>query len=454
MGKLFGTDGIRGMANRYPITPDMGVKIGRAAALFFKNKTCRSKIIIGKDTRVSGDMMESALASGICSVGADALLAGILPTPGIAYLTSLKKADAGIVISASHNPYHDNGIKFFNSKGFKLSDQNEKIIENMIINETSNAENKAYDANGQQIGRICQIDHGRDTYADFLKNTTGQTAIPKGLKIVVDCSNGATYHVAPNLFADLGADVETIFTEPDGKNINAGCGSEYPAALCKKVVEIGANVGFAFDGDGDRLVAVDEKGTVLTGDQIIAICAKNMKDNALLKNNMVVTTIMSNMGLKQALKTMGIKHVTTHVGDRYVMEEMVSKGAVLGGEDSGHMIFLQHHTTGDGILSALRLIEAITDASKPLSELASVMTVFPQVQIGVKVKDKPEIEGVDEIVQAIKSVESSLKEKGRVLVRYSGTQPICRVMVEGPSLTYTQRLCKRLADVVKKQLGV
>jgi len=454
MGKLFGTDGIRGLVNSYPITSEMALKIGRAAALCFKNNSGRSKIIIGKDTRISGDMLESALAAGICSMGTDVYLARILPTPGVAYLTSFRKADAGIVISASHNPYHDNGIKFFNAKGFKLSEQTEKTIEDMVLNETLDFNIPADSLHEQRVGRIYQIDHDYEIYAAFLKQTMAVNAPLKGLKLVLDCSNGATSKIAPALFSELGADVESIFTEPDGTNINADCGSEHPEALCKMVIDKGADMGIAFDGDGDRLVAVDEKGIPLTGDQIIAVCSKKLKDNGLLKNNMVVTTIMSNLGLKKSLEKMGIAHVTTNVGDRYVMEEMVSKGAVIGGEDSGHMIFLQHHTTGDGMLSSLKLIEAVIDSSKPLSELAGVMNVFPQVLIGVEVKNKPDLESVHEIIRSVRLVESSLKKKGRVLIRYSGTQPICRVMVEGPSLTDTQRFCQQIADTVKQQLGV
>lgn len=448
MGKLFGTDGIRGMANRYPITAEMALKIGKAAAICFKNSSDKTKIIIGKDTRISGDMIESAIAAGICSMGADVYLAGIIPTPGVAYLTSFKNADAGIVISASHNPYYDNGIKFFSSKGFKLSEKTENTIEDLVVKE-------ALDTNENLTGRIYRIDKAEEIYADFLKQTIDLNSPLKNLKLVLDCSNGSTCKIAPALFSGLGADVISIFTKPDGININAECGSEHPEELCKMVVDKNAGMGLAFDGDGDRLVAVDEKGSILTGDQVIAVCSKRLKDKGLLKNNIVVTTVMSNLGLKKSLKKMGIKHVTTKVGDRCVMEKMVSTGAVIGGEDSGHMIFMQHHTTGDGILSALKLVEAATDSSKPLSELAAeVMTVFPQIQIGVKVSAKPDLESIDKIVQAAKSVESSLNGKGRVLIRYSGTQPVCRVMVEGPSLKDTERFCKQIADVVKEKIGV
>jgi phosphoglucosamine mutase len=450
MGKLFGTDGIRGVANQYPMTPEMAVTIGRAVAAIFKGDDKQSKIIIGKDTRISGDMLEHALVSGICSMGVDAYLTGILPTPGVAFMTSSTGANGGIVISASHNPYYDNGIKIFKGNGYKLSDEEEDEIEQLVFNKSIASSPQAV----QDTGRVYNIEDAAIAYGNFLKRTLPENYYFKDLKIVMDCSNGATFEVAPAIFNELGAKVKTLYSNPDGKNINDNCGSQHPENLKKSVVKYGADIGFAFDGDGDRLIAVDEKGTVATGDQILAVCAKFMKQKGFLKGNQVVSTVMSNMGFGEALKKMGIKHMTSRVGDRYVMEKMVSSGAILGGEDSGHMIFLNYHTTGDGILAALRLIEAMKEESKPLSELCKIMTVFPQVLINVDVARKPNLKNVPDIKDAIKSVETVLGKKGRVVVRYSGTQPICRVMVEGPTIEETRRYCRQLADIVGNTLGV
>ena len=449
MGKLFGTDGIRGVANEYPITCEMAVDIGRAVAHLFSVEADRSKIVIGKDTRISGDMIEYALVSGICSMGVDAILAGILPTPGIAFMTSSMAANAGIVISASHNPFYDNGIKIFNNKGFKLSDEKEKEIEHLLLSGKPGLVCKTV----RNTGRAFKIEDAGKNYIHFLRLALPQGFSLNGVKIAMDCANGATYQVAPKLFKDLGADVELIFTEPDGKNINESCGSQYPEALIEIVLKNKADIGLAFDGDGDRLIAVDEKGNVATGDQILAVSANMMKQKDKLKNSLVISTVMSNLGLKDALKDMNIEHMMTDVGDRYVMEQMISSGSVLGGEDSGHTIFLDHQTTGDGILTALKLIESMKFASKPLSELKKVMTVFPQSLINVEVKSKPKIDTIAAVKETIISVEKNLGEKGRVLVRYSGTQPVCRVMVEGPTEEETQRYCKQKSDVIQKELG-
>lgn len=449
MTKLFGTDGIRGVANQYPMTPEMGVTIGRAVATIFKGHDRQSKIVIGKDTRISGDMLEHALISGICSMGVDAYLAGILPTPGVAFMTSSTGADAGIVISASHNPFYDNGIKLFKGNGYKLSDEEERQIEELVFNQSIASTSKSV----RDTGRAYKIHDAGMAYGNFLKQTVSENFYFKDMKIVMDCSNGATFEVAPAIFTQLGAKVTTLSVTPDGKNINDNCGSQHPENLMKSVVNNGAHIGLAFDGDGDRLIAVDEKGTVATGDQILAVCAKFMKEKGLLKGNQVVSTVMSNMGLGLSLNKMGIKHMTTAVGDRYVMEKMVSSGAVLGGEDSGHMIFLNHHTTGDGILSALRLIEAMKEESKPLSELCKIMTIFPQILINVNVVHKPDLNNIPDIKNAITSVETALGEKGRVVVRYSGTQPICRIMVEGPTIEETRKYCRQLSEIVKENLS-
>jgi len=449
MGKLFGTDGIRGKADEYPITEEMAVRVGRAVAMTFKKSGKPSKIIVGRDTRLSGPMLESALVSGICSVGTDVSLAGVIPTPGVAFLASSLKAAAGIVISASHNPYYDNGIKIFNGSGYKLSDQKEAEIEEQVLNTPSANQNQP----APKAGRVSTKNEMLNNYSSFLHNMLPSHLSFKGFKIVLDCANGATCRIAPVLFSKLGAQVEALATEPDGKNINDGCGSEHPEKMIEQVLKSKADLGLAFDGDGDRLIAVDEKGEVLSGDQILAICAKDLKLKGRLKNDLVVSTVMSNMGLGVALQNMGIRHETSKVGDRYVMEQMIASGAILGGENSGHMIFADDHTSGDGILTALKLIEAMQSGNENLSVLKKVMTVYPQVLINVEVHTKPDINTVPAIAGAIKSVDSELGERGRVLVRYSGTQPLCRVMVEGPSVTETQRYCKQISDIIKEKIG-
>lgn len=448
MGKLFGTDGIRGTANDYPMTPEMAVDIGRAiAAGFFDGK--KTRIVVGKDTRISGYMLEHALVSGICSMGGDVYAVGTLPTPGVAFMTSSTGANAGIVVTASHNPFYDNGIKIFDGNGYKLSDEKEAEIEKCVLEGRLSSVCKSL----KETGKVFTLDDSETRYADFLKQALPVSYSLKGLKIVLDCANGATYNVAPRVFADFNAEVESLFVNPDGKNINHGCGSEHIEILRGRVLESRADIGLAFDGDGDRLIAVDESGGILTGDQILIVCARFMKKGGALKNNRVVSTIMSNMGLGVALRGLDISHGMSQVGDRHVMEEMVASGAVIGGEDSGHMIFLDHHTTGDGILTALKLIEVMIRESSSLSQLAKVMTVFPQVLINVEVKRTPEIKTVQKIAETIRLVEQRLGEEGRVLVRYSGTQPLCRVMVESPHPEETDRFCRQIADVVKTELG-
>ncbi len=449
MGELFGTDGIRSKVGDYPMTTEMIEKIGAAAAsLFAGNRS--PKIVIGRDTRESGESIEKALISGICKTGTNVLPVGILPTPGIAYLTSSMKADAGIVISASHNPYYDNGIKIFKHNGFKLSDANEDLIENIVFEE----KNSTKTIKNDKFGQINIIEDAVLRYKAFLIDIyTKEYENLKGVKIVIDCANGATFQTAPQLFTELGADVIPLFIQPDGKNINDKCGSQHPETLIEKVLENKADIGLAFDGDGDRLIAVDEKGNTATGDQIIAVCARYLKKKGKLANNLAVTTVMSNMGLGIALKEMDINHSMAKVGDRYVLEEMQNKNAVLGGEDSGHMIFLDHHTTGDGMIAAIKLLHALKDSKKPFSEVLKVMDVFPQELINIDVKTKPEIDSVPEIKNIIQLVAKKLANKGRVLVRYSGTQPMCRVMVEGPTKVETSRYCKKIADVIEEVLG-
>jgi len=449
MGKLFGTDGIRGLANEHPMTADMALKVGKATAHIFKRKGHHPRIIIGKDTRISGYMIENALVSGICSMGVDAVMIGVMPTPGIAHITNSMRADAGIVISASHNPFHDNGIKIFSGDGFKLPDAKEDEIEELILSEKVDK----LHPKPEELGKAYRLEGARGRYITYLKHGFPKEHNLEGMKIGLDCGNGASYKVAPELFFELGAQVTALYVNPDGRNINDDCGSQHPEKLAKEVVENGLDVGLAFDGDADRLIAVDEKGSVLTGDQIIAICAKVLKEEGNLSKNLVVTTVMSNIGLGIALKELDVKHVTTKVGDRYVLEEMRASGACIGGEESGHIIFLDHHTTGDGMLSAIQLLAAMKKEGKPMSELSKVMRVYPQVLINLTVKEKPDIETVPEIVEAIGEVEDKLGDEGRVLVRYSGTQPMCRVMVEGPTQEETEKYCKKIAEVVEKKLG-
>ena len=449
MGKLFGTDGIRGEANRYPMSAEIAFGVGQAVAHVFKKNGHRARVIIGKDTRISGYMLESSLEAGITSMGGHPYLVGVLPTPGIAFIAQSMRADAGVVISASHNPYQDNGLKIFGGDGFKLTDEEEEIIEDLILN------NKLSDLlpMAKEMGKAFRIDDVHGRYIVFLKNTFPRNLSMEGMKIVLDTANGATYKVAPDAFIELGAEVEVIHHTPNGININDKCGSQHTQDLKKKVVETGAAVGLAFDGDGDRLIAVDEKGNEITGDQVLIICANMLKKDDKLKNDLLVTTVMSNLGLRVACKKYGFRHHASKVGDRYVLEDMLSMGAIIGGEEAGHMIFLDHHTTGDGIIAAMQLIAAMVREGKPLSEMASMMDVFPQKLINVDVKRKPDIATIPRLVEAIRQAERELGDEGRVLVRYSGTQNMCRVMVEGPSVAVTEKYCGQIADVVISELG-
>ena len=448
MPRLFGTDGIRGVANQHPMTPEMAVKVGRAVAACFACNDPAS-VVIGHDTRRSAAMIESALISGACSQKSNVIPLGVLPTPGVAYLTSVLGGVAGIVVSASHNPYTDNGIKVFDGSGHKLSVEQEEKLETLIENDAG-----AGLTASPETGTIRPAMNAPERYMDYLSQALPDDVRFDGLRVVLDCANGATFLVAPMLFARLGAAVEVLFAAPDGRNINDGCGSQHPETLAAAVRKSQADVGLAFDGDGDRLIAVDETGAVLTGDQILAICARFMKMRGMLKGNTVVSTVMSNMGLSIALQEMNISHVVTDVGDRHVTEAMRSSGAVLGGEDSGHTVFLDHHTTGDGMLTGLKLLEVMVGEEKPLSALKDVMQVFPQVLISVDIGSKPELESVPEIAAAIADAEKSLKGKGRVLVRYSGTQPQCRVMVEGPTEQLTRRYCRQIAETIRKNIGI
>lgn len=449
MGRLFGTDGIRGEANRYPMDATMAFAIGQAVTHVLRKQGHRTRIVIGKDTRISGYMLESALEAGVTSMGGVAQMVGVLPTPGIAYITESMRADAGLVVSASHNPFQDNGIKIFSGTGFKLSDEQELEIEDLVLGGRLPDMVPA----PEEMGKAIRQDDAKARYIVFLKNTFPRELSLEGVKIVMDVGNGATYQVAPAVFRELGADLTVIHNEPNGLNINENCGSQHTADLRRTVLETGAAIGLAFDGDGDRLIAVDETGTEITGDQILIICARQLQREGRLANDLLVTTVMSNLGLKIACDNFGFGHHASKVGDRHVLEDMQRLGAVIGGEDSGHMIFLHHHTTGDGILSALQLVAAMLKADQPLSELAKQMAVFPQELINVDVTRKPEITSVPEIVHAIAHIETELAGRGRVLVRYSGTQDMCRVMVEGPTAELTKRCARELADVVATTLG-
>jgi phosphoglucosamine mutase len=379
----------------------------------------------------------------------DVLQVGPLSTPGIAFLTRSMRADAGMVISASHNPYQDNGIKIFSRSGFKLPDAEEDEIEDLI----TSGRIRDIRPTADEIGRAERIEDAGGRYVVFCKNTFPEDQTLEGMKIVLDCANGATYRLAPAVFSELGADVTAIHCAPDGININHNCGSQHTGDLSARVRETGADVGLAFDGDGDRLIAVDERGAQITGDQVMAICARMYKELGLLRNNLVVATVMSNFGFFTAMKRLGIREGVSKVGDRYVLEMMQEKGGVLGGEESGHIIFLNHHTTGDGIISALQLLWAMRWSGQPLSELAGVMTLSPQKIINVDVTDKPPLETLPELQTKVREAEAELGERGRVLIRYSGTQSMCRVMVEGPTEEMTGRLTLALADAVKQCIG-
>ncbi len=445
--RLFGTDGVRGVANMPPMTAEMALAIGRATAHVCKRHNPRGphRIVIGKDTRLSGYMLETALTAGICSMGVDVLLVGPMPTPGIAFITRSMRADAGLVISASHNPYQDNGIKIFSRDGYKLPDAEEDEIEALIRSKELDRHRPTADG----IGRARRIDDAMGRYIVFCKNTVPEEVSLEGLKVVLDCANGATYKIAPIIFWELGAHVTAIHCEPDGTNINDRCGSQFTQDLSAKVREVGADVGLAFDGDGDRLIAVDEIGREMTGDHLLYIFARLLKQEGRLRNDLAISTVMSNFGLGVALRDLGIRHRMSKVGDRYVLETMRQENAVLGGESSGHIIFLEHHTTGDGIISALQLLVALRKSGCKLSELASGLRMYPQKMINVDVARKPPLESLPNVTRAIRAAEAELGEQGRVLIRYSGTQNMCRVMVEGPEEEVVDRLTRYLADVVR-----
>ena len=441
MGRLFGTDGIRGIANE-GLTPELAFDLGRAVAHVLTSDYEEPVITIGKDTRISGDMLESALAAGICSRGVDVYLLGVVPTPAIAYLTKHLKAHAGAVISASHNPVEDNGIKFFNQHGFKLSDELEDEIESFVKERKGEIPRPV----GRGVGRIIQLDKGKNIYKTRLSNIFADSI--KGMKIVVDSANGAASDITPGLLKSLGAKVISIADEPNGLNINDNCGSTHMENIRDQVIQHKADIGIAHDGDADRMLAVDELGRIVHGDQIMAICAKYMMDKKELVDNKLIGTVMSNLGLKKFCENEGIEFIATNVGDRYVLEEMQRTGAVLGGEQSGHVIFGNYNTTGDGPLSALMIIKAMKNTGKKLSELADIMQIYPQVLKNVRVKDKETAMNKVEFLDAIKEAEAKLGDRGRILVRPSGTESLIRIMAEGESIEEIEKIVKKLSDIV------
>lgn len=449
MGKYFGTDGVRGKANE-SLTPELAYKLGRAGAyVLAKENKHSAKIIVGMDTRISGSLLETSLIAGILSVGAKAVSLGVVPTPAVAYLTRKYGADAGVVISASHNPYYDNGIKFFNSQGYKLKDELENEIEEIMDNSFDDITR----ATNENTGTLEYNKTAVEDYVNYLKTTVNVDF--KGLKIALDCANGATYMAGPEIFEMLGAELYPIHNTPNGVNINNNCGSTHLESLKKYVLEIGADIGVAFDGDGDRCLLVDEKGELTDGDSIMALCGLYLKDKGKLKNNTIVATVMSNLGLFIMGEEKGINIEKTKVGDRYVIEHMLKTGDNFGGEQSGHIIFHDYNTTGDGILTALQVLSIIKETGKKLSELKSVMTVLPQVLINARVKQENKNKYLtdDEIKKSIEEVENKFKSKGRVLIRPSGTEPLVRVMIEGEDIALIEKEAKKLSLLIEKKLG-
>ncbi|WP_067934817.1 phosphoglucosamine mutase [Alicyclobacillus kakegawensis] len=445
MSRLFGTDGVRGVANR-ELTPELAFQLGRAGAHVLTGGRRGVRIAVGKDTRISGDMLEAALISGILSIGADVLRLGVITTPGVAYLTRHLGAQAGVMISASHNPVEDNGIKFFSDAGFKLPDEVEDEIERTIRDGMDALPRPV----GAAVGRI-HDEPAKETYIDFLIRTVQHRF--DGLHVVLDCAHGAACEIAPDVFTRLGARVSVLNNRPDGVNINVGCGSTHPHVVQKAVLELGADVGLTFDGDADRLIAVDHTGAVVDGDYVMAICARALKEQGQLSHDTVVATVMSNLGFLKAMERLGIHVERTQVGDRYVMEAMRRGGHTLGGEQSGHIVFLNHTTTGDGILTALQLVDIMVGSGQPLAELRKVMTRYPQILENVRVRDKRAWSANERILAALAEAERQLGSDGRVLVRESGTEPIVRVMAEGPEEQLLQECVGRIVRVVRAELG-
>lgn len=447
--KLFGTDGIRGLVNSESMNPELALKMGQAIVRYCQKRNLPPKIIIGRDTRESGLMLEDALVSGIISAGGDAVLAGVIPTPGLSFLVRNEKAGAGLVISASHNDYGYNGLKPFNRDGTKFSDAEETEIEKYIKDE------KFRGKVGKDFmpGKKIILRDAKEKYVNFFLENLPEEIERGSIKLILDCANGAECEVATAVFGKIAKEINCLFTEPNGKNINEDCGSQYIGTLRTEVMKQKADLGLAFDGDGDRMIAIDEKGNALTGDQIIFIIAKMLKEKGELENDLVVTTVMSNLGFVNDLKNLGIGHIATAVGDRQVFFEMKKSGAVLGGEESGHIIFTDFHSAGDGIVGGIMLISAMNYFGKPLSELAAEVTLFPKILVNVEVKSKPEINTIPEIINIIKEVKNKLGSDGRVLVRYSGTENLCRVMVEGRDEKEIADHAKKIAKVISNCLS-
>lgn len=446
--RLFGTDGMRGLVNEYPMVPDLVLRLGMAAGRYFRNGKRRNKVLIGKDTRISGYIFETALTSGFCASGMDVLLVGPSPTPAISFLTRNMRADLGVVISASHNPYYDNGIKFFDRNGFKIPDEAENAIAEMVLDPEYAWEYPA----PENVGKAFKIEDSPGRYIVSLKSSFPTELTLDGLKIVLDCANGACYRVAPLVFEELGAKVIKIGVDPDGLNINEDCGSLHPQNLADRVLAEGADIGLALDGDGDRLIVVDEKGKVLDGDSIMALCADDLLDRGRLSGNMLVATVMSNMALEVFMREKGGRLLRTPVGDRHVVEAMRREGAIFGGEQSGHLIFMRHGTTGDGILAALQLLRVMLSKERPLSELGNILEPFPQVLINVQVGEKKPFDQVPSLMKAVEVAENALGDAGRVLLRYSGTEPKARVMVEGRDEVQVKAIAESLAESVREHL--
>ena len=447
--KLFGTDGIRGRVNTYPMTPENALRIGMAAAIVLgKEHHGRNTILIGKDTRLSGYMIESALTSGICSMGMNVTLVGPLPTPGIAFLTRTLRIDAGVVISASHNPFYDNGIKFFSYNGFKLPDDIEKKIEELVKDDSF----ERYRAKGEEVGKAYRLDDATGRYIEYIKSTLKKGVTFEGMKVVVDCANGAAYKTTPWLLRELGAEVISINDSPDGININDRCGALHMEGIRKAVILHKADVGIAHDGDADRTLLCDEKGWIIDGDQIMGMCAVDMDTRGTLKKNTVVATVMSNLGLEKYFEKNGIKLLRTKVGDRYVAEKMLADDYNFGGEQSGHIIFLDYNTTGDGQITAMQVLNLMRNKNTSLSKLASPIKLFPQVLMNVEVEKKQDIRTVPAIMDALKAAEQRLDGRGRILVRPSGTEPKIRVMLEGDDIKLINRIGRTIAKVIRETM--
>ncbi|PUA39243.1 phosphoglucosamine mutase [Paenibacillus elgii] len=445
MGKYFGTDGVRGVANQ-GLTPELAYKIGRCGGYVLAGKVEKPNVVIGRDTRVSGPMLEAALVAGLLSIGANVIRLGVLSTPGVAYLTRELKADAGVMISASHNPVEDNGIKFFGADGFKLSDETELEIERLM----DAANDELPRPTGGAIGNVIDNEEAKFQYLSYIQSTV--TSSFKGYRIALDCANGAAYELAPKVFEALGAEVITMGAEPNGRNINDHCGSTHPEDLRKLVVEKKAHIGLAFDGDADRLIAIDENGEEVDGDFILSICGHAMNQVGKLRGSTIVTTVMSNIGFFKGIEAVGLKAAKTAVGDRYVMEEMRKGGYNLGGEQSGHVIFLDHITTGDGILTALQLMDTLVKSGKSLSEMKGIMRKYPQTLVNVRVVDKSKLNNNPAVEAVIRQVEDELGDNGRVLVRPSGTESLIRVMAEGPDKDRVEAYVQQIADVIQREL--